>query len=496
MGGNIFDAVRDAWLRVGPQVMGGPGELARRRARLGSGALRRPPRAWCVVVRANDTRITPASAALVPSYGSEPDPVDGRHYVHHVTLDARLLRQLCQPVYLEPPGEPWEQVARKLGVSPTGLTVARQQNVLRARYVQGLGGRRGKPVPLLYAAGPLDPSSPLFRPADAAWGWTATYLANGLPDEFEEVVTRVPVLVRRGSRAARANAAAPKGASRKLAPPPVDPVWYKWKDGQHVGDATDRRIAHRAERARVNRLARLAADPPPPARTSADTMSFRGWRWRCPVCNQAVRTLYLPLPPLSLDPLGPAPASPAMIERPGPGGFACVQCHRVRYFTRVGHASWNELIAHLTGGLLYGHEVPRPPTAAEARRRPYRPQVHPRPAHRRAQVLTALLRGELCRQIARDLGVSVGTVYAHLKAIYAEERVHSRRELAAQMNAPPPPPPERHPGRLADIVRRRAAGETYHQIAAALGTTWTAVHHYVRRINATRKKAVAPPERT
>jgi hypothetical protein len=42
--------------------------------------------------------------------------------------------------------------------------------------------------------------------------------------------------------------------------------------------------------------------------------------------------------------------------RPTDATFAYTRCHRVRYFTSLTASSWNQLIATLGGGLLYGHE--------------------------------------------------------------------------------------------------------------------------------------------
>jgi two-component system, NarL family, nitrate/nitrite response regulator NarL len=50
--------------------------------------------------------------------------------------------------------------------------------------------------------------------------------------------------------------------------------------------------------------------------------------------------------------------------------------------------------------------------------------------HRRRQVAKLVLRGLSNREIAEQLGVSVGTVKVHLHAIYEKLDVHSRREFA------------------------------------------------------------------
>jgi hypothetical protein len=40
--------------------------------------------------------------------------------------------------------------------------------------------------------------------------------------------------------------------------------------------------------------------------------------------------------------------------------FACRKCWRIRNTCFAEGSGWNEFIAHMTGGLLYGHDVPRP----------------------------------------------------------------------------------------------------------------------------------------
>ena len=56
---------------------------------------------------------------------------------------------------------------------------------------------------------------------------------------------------------------------------------------------------------------------------------------------------------------------PEWDEIPEPAGcFACRHCHNVKGFSRADgktlRMSWAHVILHLSGGLLYGHEVERP----------------------------------------------------------------------------------------------------------------------------------------
>src|SRR5690606_34072470 len=63
----------------------------------------------------------------------------------------------------------------------------------------------------------------------------------------------------------------------------------------------------------------------------------------------------LPLPPIPTPPLT----------------AACLRCHNVLHFSLLTRNGWNIFIAHITGGLLYGHEVRRPDTLTVTRRRPF-----------------------------------------------------------------------------------------------------------------------------
>jgi hypothetical protein len=65
LGEDLERNIREAWLRVRKDILNDPQELQRRLARRGMKALRRPPRAWCLAIRASDRRITPAHWVIV-----------------------------------------------------------------------------------------------------------------------------------------------------------------------------------------------------------------------------------------------------------------------------------------------------------------------------------------------------------------------------------------------------------------------------------------------
>jgi DNA-binding NarL/FixJ family response regulator len=109
----------------------------------------------------------------------------------------------------------------------------------------------------------------------------------------------------------------------------------------------------------------------------------------------------------------------------------------VKVYTRASKDFWNDLVAHLSGGLLYGAEVSRPAWLTRQRRRPYAPRPNAPPAHRRLMVQERLLKGWPYKRIAADMHISPGTVDTHAQAIYAQHRVHGRAALIRQLGATP-----------------------------------------------------------
>jgi DNA-binding CsgD family transcriptional regulator len=448
---DLEQAILGAWQRIRPTLLADAAELSRRLARRRTPTLLRPPRAWCLAVRASDTRINPATAAIVPEHALSLDSHlhPYRFGDHEVIVDVPLLGRLCGPVRIEPPGEEWHVVARKLGVHEEVLRRAIRLRALEVRYVKYFEARPGKPVPFLYSPEAFDPSAGgnFWRVCDPIWGTTWQHLPDMLPPHFEQPLIRKP--------------------------------HYQPYRG-------------------------------------FDEPRFRGWRWECPGCRREVRTLFCPLPPINLPRMlhEPPPLSrrsdgvivresgkvefadrsrrarrrarwqpdendPDAIQPP-PLTFGCVRCHRVRYFSRVNKNSWNELIAYLTSGLLYGSEVTKPDWFKPRRLRFPRRQLLRAPSARRQQVLEGLLRNQKYREIARALGVGYATVHGHVKDIYRQHGAHSRIALAKQLKRRLPPrvkAPKRE-----EVRQRLAAGESRDQIAAAMEISDVAVHHHLKAI--------------
>jgi hypothetical protein len=135
------------------------------------------------------------------------------------------------------------------------------------------------------------------------------------------------------------------------------------------------------------------------------------------------------------------------------------------------------LIAYLTGGLLYGHEVERPSWFTAQRQRPYKPRPGAAPAARRQQVRDRLLRGEDRATIAAALRITIGSVTAHANKIYKSERLRGQRALILKYNHPLPPRLIPRRDRILALLR---ANESPARIAHALNLRLTSVERYAR----------------
>lgn len=372
-----------------------------------------------------------------------------------------MLRDLCRPVAVREGGQTWEEVARRVGRGFNGLHVARLSGRLEARYVRGLRGRRGNPVPILSAEEELDPNGRAFAPPDEVWGWTARCLARGLDEKFQASLARVPIF--RSVLSARQFDEhehpevheSRRGKDRTPLPaPPPDYVWYKWSArGEFLGDdprhwrksPADPGVVVWVSKEKRRRKRRCAK--------GSGSLQFLGWMWRCPKCAKLVRILYLPTKQKVLlkrqgdkekggqerDEKNSDRSAPLVSVSPCPPvSFACYACHRVRTFSRIDSKnSWNELVSYLSGGLLYGREVERPSwfdTRAK-RKQAFRPRPT-RAAPRRQQVLRRMLNGWTILQIARDLKMSKQQASDSIRILCRQEGAKNRRELARKLGSP------------------------------------------------------------
>jgi len=249
---DIDRLILEAWEKLGPKIMADPDELARRLARRRMAILTRPVRAWCLAVRASDTRITPAHWIITPEHAlflNHPDhpytPIE-----HQVLIQTPQLRKFYTPVRLDGWGEEVPDLAKMLGCSASMLYRARIRGFFRQRTIPLLGGKRGKPVPILHYDRSLFPGGTWFFQAPhsilgGAWSW----LPDLLPDDFEQSVIRTPIFRK------------PSGTGTLACHP-------------HKNTACH----------------------PPQDHLYKDECPFIGWRWLCPGCKKPVRKIYYPLP--------------------------------------------------------------------------------------------------------------------------------------------------------------------------------------------------------
>src|SRR5690348_11799058 len=105
-------ALLRAWQRIAPTLAQDEAELRHRLARRRSATLQRPPRPWCIAIRASDTRLDKfrvhRSDFRLPTS-------------HSLLLDSAAIKQLIKPIHLDKPGEPLDDVAHKLGTTRTNL---------------------------------------------------------------------------------------------------------------------------------------------------------------------------------------------------------------------------------------------------------------------------------------------------------------------------------------------------------------------------------------
>ena len=191
-------ALEHAWHVVAHRLKSDPAEARRRFARLGTPALQRPMRAWCLCVRASDTRISDRWWQVEDAHAKM------KHPPHWVWIDAAKLRELVKPVFIPWPGVDWTVAARELGRHPVSLRTWIERGVLRCKRVNARSVRKiGNPVPYVYTESPLDPNGKFGRGPDGVWGhmWQGFY--KKVPENFGQYVRRAARLRAYGNMAVR-----------------------------------------------------------------------------------------------------------------------------------------------------------------------------------------------------------------------------------------------------------------------------------------------------
>jgi DNA-binding NarL/FixJ family response regulator len=178
-----------------------------------------------------------------------------------------------------------------------------------------------------------------------------------------------------------------------------------------------------------------------------DEMRFMGWSWVCPGCRKTVKKIYYPLAPRTLfDYLGYDPGRSKSCRTQSqkyqpydvhdmpkpPGTFACAACHGVVTTSRAGGTAWNDVVSWLSRGMLYGHEVEKPQWYV-AERKVARHRKLGKPAVKREAVFNRLRAGWPVEEIALKLLMSKGAVAKSIHRICRQERVRNRAELAAKL---------------------------------------------------------------
>jgi len=435
LGLELERAIRKAWLKLRGKILSDPQELHRRLARRRMKTLTRPPRAWCIAIRASDRRITPAHWVISPEHAMDLnhpahpyEPIE-----HEVTIQTHAIRRYCHPVRIGGAGDDVEQVAKILGVTPASLWHARKHGFFEERFLSMFRGKRGRPIPFINKSGLLDPGSANFhRPPHEIWGSNWEWLPTMFPEDFEQTVIRRP--------------------------------FYK-----KPASGADTLVRHPQKG-----FLRHPDDPP----------QLLGYRWLCPSCKKEVRTIYYPVPVRAIfdsgtgipllhsftDPVIQKKLCDADLPQPPPPLFACRACHNIKFHSTIDAGFWNQLIACLTAGLLFGREVPKPPSF-QPQRKNTRTRRLGYSAPIRRKVLTRLRLGLSPFKIAQDLRTTIGAVRRHIYLICREENVPNVHALAKKLNFPVSPPLnqiERAAARRAQVQQMLLQNCTQEQICQKL----------------------------
>ena len=201
-GDEVANRIEAAWLAMEARVTADAGELQRRLARREHKLFRRPLRAHCVAIRASDHRVNDYYADIRPRHALslDADAHPGRYTEHTVQITDALVKVACAPYEIGRPGEPADEVARKLGCGPKDLRPIRRSGELHTNPKPGLRGRHGWPVPLVYVRRLLDSTARNKRGPDEVFGpeWGGAHLR--VHEGFGQTVTRVPRYRRIGGK--------------------------------------------------------------------------------------------------------------------------------------------------------------------------------------------------------------------------------------------------------------------------------------------------------
>ena len=329
----------EAWNRVSKKVREDRMLALRRSRRRFRGILTRPMREWCLVIRASDTRINTDNGAILDNEAV------AAHQPHTITIDGRLIRELTKPVTIEWPGVTYEEAARICGREHRTMKVWARKGMFKIDYYRehgfpelahreppGKKGRGGRPY--VWTPTAIDPNNSTGRAPHPVWGTLWQHLWEKMPEEYLLTADRVPIVKRSG-----------RGRDKdKL-------VFHGWRfecpgrldaNGEYTGCGRPSRYLYGPQTVRTISRAMFSEfggeegcgfDLPEDSGDGLHELKLAG-QW---------------FPGLS-DPLSQA----------GTRSFACKHCWGVRSACFANDSGWGEFISTISGGLLYGHEVPRP----------------------------------------------------------------------------------------------------------------------------------------
>lgn len=289
-------ALLDAWDTVSERLKNEPWAMARRMERASRKELRRPVRAWCVALRASDSRI---GAHEWRTELQEHLAYKGKN--HFLTLTGDRLRELCRPVCIGAPGVPVVEAAKMLGRDQRTVWswVKKGRLQVERRSIAGVQHR--------VWAGPIDPQADDGRGPWEVWGTLWQSLWERIPADYHQRVQRT--LRVRSKRDDREG----------------DPLHYRGWDWRCPG-----RLLATGQYLKCGRVCKKLWMPMP-AWTIGDYLAGR------------TGGAYDRLPKYEL----------------GRSRFACAKCWGMR-FDPVWHRpdeAWNRFVSVISGGLLYGREV-------------------------------------------------------------------------------------------------------------------------------------------
>lgn len=290
----------DSWDAVSQSLQNKPWARARRMERVLRGELRRPVRAWCLALRASDSRI--GAHELRNEFNTA---CYDRGFNHRLVLSGERVRALCKPVRMIWPGVTLPEAARLLGRDErTVWSWVKKGRLERANSEWVTIGRRYK-----IWSGPMDPQADDGRGPWEVWGSLWQHLWERVPTDF----------VQRVERTARVR--------RKRSDHDRHPGHYRGWDWVCPG-----RVLATGQRVRCGRVCKKLWLPLP-AWTIGDALGDEaGEAWDA-------------MPRVDL----------------GHRSFACARCWGMRFDNHESDPdeAWNRFVSVVSGGLLYGREVDR-----------------------------------------------------------------------------------------------------------------------------------------